>query len=147
MKELKGSLDFTSNSFKVRPNKAWFHPTTDALIHPGQFRIIHVKGKLPRHIKNSALLLNSGSYLTRFCPSTMMVKFKHGIAPIKIHNHTKKPIHFKAEKPIVYTNLDDFIHVTQRLPPDCLKQRQSYSPSPQSHTHVKVFCRNFSVRQ
>lgn len=123
LKELKGSLDFNTNTFRARPKKACFTPTTSTVISPGHVRIIHVKGRLPKHMKNAALLLRPTPSVANFCPSHMLSKFRHGIAPMRIYNHSTKPLHLKHEKPIAYTDLDDFIHVTQPLPPD-------YKPQP-----------------
>ena len=124
LKELRGSLDFVTNTFKVRPKKTWFSPTSDVVIRPGQARIIHVKGRLPKHMKNSAVLVQSTPFLARFCPTSMLLKFQHSIAPLRICNNTSKPLFFKHGTPIAVTNLENFVHVTESIPLECIKPSQ-----------------------
>jgi hypothetical protein len=119
LKQLKGSLDFITNTFRARPKKTWFTPTTSTVIKPDHVKIIHVKGKLPKHMKNAPVLMKPTQSLEKFCPSTMLSKFRHGVAPMRIYNHSKKPLYLKPDKPVASTDLDDFIHATQRLPSDC----------------------------
>ena len=125
LKELKGSIDFMTNTFRARPKRAWLTPTASAVIQPNHLRIIHVKGKLPKHMKNAAVLMQPISSLSKFCPSSMMSKFRHGIAPMRIFNHSKKPLHLRSDKPVAVADLDDFLHVTQRIPNEYFNSKQS----------------------
>lgn len=136
LKELKGSLDFITNTFRARPKKAWFTPTKPVVVKPGHVQTVHVKGKLPKHMKNAAVLLRPISSLAKFCPSMILSKFKHGIAPMRIYNQSKKPLHLRQDKPIACTDLDDFIHVTQALPSEFLTSQFS-KPIPSSQPTCK----------
>lgn len=125
LKELRGSLNFVTNTFKVRPKKTWFSPTSSVVVRPGQARIIHVKGRLPKHMKNSAVLVQSTPFLAKFCPTSMLLKFQHSMAPLRVCNNTAKPLFFKPGVPIAVTNLENFVHITQSVPLESIKPSQS----------------------
>ena len=115
---LNGSLDFRTHTFTVRPKKIWLTPLHDHVVKPGQTKHVLVKGKFPRVLKNSEILLQATSSVRRYCPSHMIVKLRKGTCSIPITNTSKKSFVLSSHKAIAFTDLDKLLHACQLVPMD-----------------------------
>lgn len=116
LKELHGIIDFSARTLTIRPSRIRFFPSHTFTLRPGQSRTIIVKGKMPKVLKHSEVILQSGSHLSKFCPSQMLVKLRKGAAPITVTNTTSNSVTFKDRMPLAFTHLSDHVHVTQPVP-------------------------------
>ena len=114
--DLQGSIDFTTHTLTIRPKRIQFMPTHDISVRPGHTKHIVIRGKVPKILKHSEILLQAGRQLSSFCPTYMLVKLHKNSAIIKVTNHSKKCVVFREKQPIAFTDLGDYVHATSSVP-------------------------------
>ena len=119
--EMHGTLDCTAHTLTVRPKRVQFYPSQTFTLKPGQTRTVVVKGKMPKLLKHSEVVLQSHDRLSKFGPSQMLVKLRKSAAPITVSNTSAHPVTFKEHTPVVFTDLKDHVHATQPVPNDILR--------------------------
>ncbi len=114
--ELNGSLDFSTNTFKIKPKKLWLKPTSSVNVRPGESKEIKVYCKAPAFLKNADVIINASDKIVQSCPSTMLVKLKKGTTHILIRNNSSRPIHLSQYEGIAFIDLKEFVNLTQEMP-------------------------------
>ncbi len=113
LSQLRGSLDFIMHKFIIRSRRVYFMPLRNSVIHPGQTRCIQVRGKMPKELKNVEIILHSMSHISSHCPSQVLVKLKKNNCGIQVTNTGRKPLHLVQSRPVLYSDLNDFVHAAQ----------------------------------
>ncbi|XP_064643583.1 uncharacterized protein LOC135497682 [Lineus longissimus] len=116
LSELNGTLDFSTSTLTVRPRRIQFTPVQTVTLRPGQTRSIVVKGKVPKLLKHTEVLLQPTEQFSKYCPSYMLVKLRKSAAIIRVTNNSKKNVTFRDNLPVAFTDLSDHIHATHLVP-------------------------------
>ena len=100
MKELEAILHFKNNILKFRSKVIRAKLSRDAIIKPGDTRILSMKGNMPQVLKSAEVYFQASKFLSKFVPSLMLVKMSKGTTRIAVHNSTSKTIRIRCDKPI-----------------------------------------------
>ncbi|KAJ8029784.1 hypothetical protein HOLleu_29268 [Holothuria leucospilota] len=114
--ELDGILEFKTNTFRIAPKKLHLRPSAYVVIKPGQEKYITLRGKVPPYLRNVEVIIQPNRFLSKFCPSQMLVKFKRGRTSIPVKNLSHKTIHVAPDKPLASLHLSQLVDVVQTLP-------------------------------
>lgn len=57
LEQLNGVLDFSNNSFRIKPSAQRFRPTSKVVIYPGQCKYINVQSRVPSYVRNTEVIL------------------------------------------------------------------------------------------
>ena len=86
LSELKGTLDFHQNTFRIRAEKVLLKPTATVVVKPGETKYVVLKGNIPKFLKNSEVIIHSNTHLAKLCPTDMLVKLRRGRTAISVTN-------------------------------------------------------------
>ena len=100
LKELEAELHFKHNVLKFRKREVIAKLSRNAIIKPGDTRILSMRGKLPDVLKSSEVYFQASKFLSQFVPSLMLVKMTKGVTRIAVHNSTTKTVKIRCDKPI-----------------------------------------------
>ena len=139
LKQLNGVLDFSNNSFKIKPSVQRFRPTSKVVIYPGQCKYINVQSRVPSYVRNTEVILQPAAFIAHMCPTVMMVKLHKGRTRFMLTNNGTRPFVLSSKQSVASFNLSDIALVTHELHEDLyhewLKERQF---SRQSLGHVNT---------
>lgn len=120
LKELNGSLDFTTNCFRIKQAKVFLRPVQRFVIYPGQQRYITVQGRLPLYARNADVVIKPFPLISRMCPSRMLVKMHKGRTKILLRNMGNQKFCLHPSRTVAHLDLADIITVTEDIPTDSL---------------------------
>ena len=118
LSDLDGTLTFRNNRFKIKQKRIPFSPTNKVTINPKDSTLMTLQGQAPPQLRNADVILTAHDYLSRHCPSTMVVTLIKGRTQILVTNTSDRPLQFAKGRPIAYLDMTCPITVTEPLPTD-----------------------------
>ena len=142
LKDLAGTLDFSNNCFTIKPKTIYLHTVSTVTIPPRQKRNVILQGHFPCYIRNSEVVLNATHYISKLCPTTMLVKLYKGRTRISFNNRSNKCIVLHPNKPAASLNMADIVTITQKF-----DIQQSLRHLYMTNNNAEINCNTDDIKQ
>ena len=124
VKQMKGVLDFSDNSFVIKAKILRFRPTNKVVVLPGQTKYVNIQSRVPSYARNSEVVLNPATFIAHMCPDSMIVKLRKGRTRMLLSNRSTRPFIVLPKHNLASFDLSELATILHEIPADSFDEWQ-----------------------